>query len=299
MNMVYYRLGDVIRELRDRLHMTQEELASGICSVSSIAKIEKGRQMPSGHVAEAIFRRLKDSGCFFTGFALTEELLAMKSWERVLTLAKENRTSGSLFEEQFYAYVRVSERMGNGTDHAVLLLELMEILVMSMPLEELYNETARRRTYTYLELYILNSIATQFYYMESFEAANRILERVYEYLQEWHVGGEMARYLLPVVCNNLAAVKMSSGLIYPARLLCDTGINCCLNTGLLVPLPALYGNLSNVLFELRETAAAQKAYSRMNVLRGMLTECEEAEGPVELELLKNNLLRFTGLHFKP
>ena len=60
MEMVYYRLGDVIRELRDRLHMTQEELAAGICSVSSIAKIEKGSQMPSGRVAEALLRRQKD-----------------------------------------------------------------------------------------------------------------------------------------------------------------------------------------------------------------------------------------------
>lgn len=288
--MVFYRLGDVIRELRDRLHMTQEELAAGICSVSSIAKIEKGRQMPSGHVAEAIFRRLKDAGCFFTGFSQPEELLAMKSWERVLTLAKEERKSGSLFEEQFYAYVLVADRMGNGTDHAVLLLELMEILVMSMPLEELYDETARRRTYTYLELYILNSIAVQFYHMESFETANRILERVYEYLQEWYAGGGIGTYLLPVVCNNLAAVKMSSGLTHPARLLCDAGIRCCLNTGLLVPLPTLYGNLSNVLFELRETADAQKAYSRMNVLRGILAEREEAAGPVELELLRHSFI---------
>ena len=288
--MVFYRLGDVIRELRDRLHMTQEELAAGICSVSSIAKIEKGRQMPSGHVVEAIFRRLKDAGCFFTGFSQPEELLAMKSWERVLTLAKEERKSGSLFEEQFYAYVLVADRMGNGTDHAVLLLELMEILVMSMPLEELYDETARRRTYTYLELYILNSIAVQFYHMESFETANRILERVYEYLQEWYAGGGIGTYLLPVVCNNLAAVKMSSGLTHPARLLCDAGIRCCLNTGLLVPLPTLYGNLSNVLFELRETADAQKAYSRMNVLRGILAEREEAAGPVELELLRHSFI---------
>ena len=38
--MVYYKLADVVRELRSRLNMTQEELAAGICSVSSIAKIE-------------------------------------------------------------------------------------------------------------------------------------------------------------------------------------------------------------------------------------------------------------------
>ena len=292
--MVYYRLGDVIRELRDRLHMTQEELAAGICSVSSIAKIEKGSQMPSGHVAEALLRRLKDSGCFFTGFAQPEELLLVKSWEHMLEQAKGERSKGSLFEDQLYAYVRVTERMKTGTDHAVLLFELMEILVMSMPLDELYDESARRRTYTYLELYILNSMAVQFYYMGSLESANRILERVYGYLKKWHTHGELERYLLPAICNNLAAVKLSNGLSAPARIYCDAGINSCLNAGLLIPLPTLYGNLSNVLFELHETAAAQKAYSRMNVLRGILADREDISGPVELELLRHNFL-----HFRP
>lgn len=288
--MVYYRLGDVIRELRDRLHMTQEELATGICSVSSIAKIEKGSQMPSGRVAEALLRRLKDSGCFFTGFVQSEELLELESWEHVLTRAKDRTKKNSLFEDQFYAYVLMTERMKDGMDHPVLLLELMEILVMSMPLEELYDESAARRTYTYLELYILNSIAVQFYYMNSFEQANRILERLYAYLNKWHAGGEVGRNLLPVVCNNLAAVKMSNGLTHPARIYCDAGISCCLNAGLLVPLPSLYGNLSNVLYALHETADAQQAYSRMRLLRELLDERESARGPIELELLKNNYL---------
>ena len=82
-NMVYYRLGDVIKELRDRLHMTQEELADGICSVSSVAKIEGGSQMPSGRIAEALLRRLKDAGCFFTGFAQAQELEELYSWEQI------------------------------------------------------------------------------------------------------------------------------------------------------------------------------------------------------------------------
>lgn len=288
--MVYYRLGDVIRELRDRLHMTQEELAAGICSVSSVAKIEKGSQMPSGRVAEALLRRLKDSGCFFTGFAQAEELLELKNWECVLERAKNGGKRGSLFEDQFYAYVLMTDRMTYASDHAVLLLELMQILVMSMPLEELYDESAVRRTYTYLELYILNSIAVQFYYMESFESANRILERLYGYLEKWHENGELGRYLLPAVCNNLAAVKLSTGLVHPARMLCDAGISHCLNAGLLVPLPSLYGNLSNILFALHETADAQQAYSRMSVLREILSEREEAAGPIELELLKNSFL---------
>lgn len=285
--MIYYKLGDVIRELRDRLHMTQEELAAGICSVSSIAKIEKGSQMPSGRVAEALLRRLKDSGCFFTGFAQEEELIELRDWKQILAHAKQTRKKGSLFEDQFYAYVLVTERMRDGADPAVLLLELLEILVMSMSLEELYDESARRRTYTYLELYILNSIAVQFYHMESLENANRILERLYEYLQKWQIGGEILRYLFPVICNNLAVVKLDLGLVYPARIFCDAGISSCLNEGMWMPLPSLYGNLSNVLSALHETAGAQQAYSRMRILREIFAEREENTGPVELELLNN------------
>lgn len=272
--MIYYRLGEVIRELRSRLHMTQEELAAGICSVSTIAKIESGSQMPSGRVAEALLRRLKDAGCFFTGFSQTKELEELCSWERILERAKRNRVGDSLFEQQFYAYVRILDRVQQTTDHALVLLELMEVLVMSMPLDELYDETARRRTYTYLELYILNSIALQFYYLGSYDHAMRIFERLHEYLQEWHRYGDVGRYLYPVVCNNLAAVRLIQGYAHPARMVCDAGINKCLSTGMMLVLPELYGNLSNILYTLEEQHEAQQAYARMRTLTEMLAERE-------------------------
>lgn len=288
--MVYYRLCDVIRELRNRLQMTQEELADGICSVSSVAKIESGSQMPSGRIAEALLRRLRDSGCFFTGFGGTDELLSLRDWEHVLVYAKSGRARPSLFEEQFCAYVLVLERVKSGTDHAVLLLDLMKILVMSMPLAELCSEGAKRLTYTYLELFILNSIAVQFYYMHSFESAGRILDRLYSYLQEQYVDGEMGAQLFPVVCNNLAAIRQSEGLFGPARRLCDKGIRRCLNAGRLLPLPNLYGNLSNTLVSLHETAKAQQAYSRMHVLHEILKERKNADAPPETELLGGSYL---------
>lgn len=288
--MIYYRLGEVIRELRSRLHMTQEELAAGICSVSTIAKIESGSQMPSGRVADALLRRLKDAGCFFTGFSQPRELEELCSWERTLERAKGKHIGGSLFEEQFYAYVRVLDRMQETTDHALLLLELMETLVMSMPLEELYDETAQRRTYTYLELYMLNSIALQFYYLDSYDHAMRILERLYEYLQEWHRYGEIGRYLYPVVCNNLAAVKLVQGYARPARQLCDAGISKCLNTGMMLPLPELYGNLSNILYTLEKPGDAQRAYARMQSLSEMLAERERIPSPPEQEMIRQNYL---------
>ncbi len=54
-------LGNMIREMRRRANLTQEQLASGICSAVSISRIENGAQMPSGKVLNAILSRLGTS----------------------------------------------------------------------------------------------------------------------------------------------------------------------------------------------------------------------------------------------
>lgn len=60
-------LGSVIRDMRKRAGLTQEELASGICSPVSISRIENGAQLPSGKVLEALLSRLGSSICGLSG----------------------------------------------------------------------------------------------------------------------------------------------------------------------------------------------------------------------------------------
>jgi transcriptional regulator with XRE-family HTH domain len=54
-------LGEIIRSLRKKAHLSQEDLADGICSAVSISRIENGTQMPSGTVLEALLGRLGTS----------------------------------------------------------------------------------------------------------------------------------------------------------------------------------------------------------------------------------------------
>ena len=62
--MIYYTMGEVIKESRIRSKMTQREVARGICSTATIARIEQGKQMPSRRVLEELFRRLGEPAWF-------------------------------------------------------------------------------------------------------------------------------------------------------------------------------------------------------------------------------------------
>lgn len=51
-------LGEVIKQRRAELQLTQEELCEGICDTVTISRIENGRQTPSRNRINALLQRL-------------------------------------------------------------------------------------------------------------------------------------------------------------------------------------------------------------------------------------------------
>ena len=58
--MAFYKIGNVIRKRRIDLNLTQEELSFGICSVSTLSKIENGERYPNKKNFDALMQRLVD-----------------------------------------------------------------------------------------------------------------------------------------------------------------------------------------------------------------------------------------------
>lgn len=56
--MEKYSIGEIIRHLRKEQHLTQEELADGICSSVTVSRIENGTQMPSDRIINQLLARL-------------------------------------------------------------------------------------------------------------------------------------------------------------------------------------------------------------------------------------------------
>ncbi len=52
--MAHYAVGSLIRDARERQKYSQEELSYGICTASTLSRIENGVQAPGKRILEAL-----------------------------------------------------------------------------------------------------------------------------------------------------------------------------------------------------------------------------------------------------
>lgn len=86
-------LGDIIRNLRKRKHMTQEQLSEGICSPVSVSRIENGTQMPSSQILDALLSKLGTSTYQICNiyYKTDKQVVFEKSADEVARLIKYGR----------------------------------------------------------------------------------------------------------------------------------------------------------------------------------------------------------------
>ena len=56
--MEAYIVGGIIKEFRLRFNISQEELCDGLCAVSTLSRIESGKQITGRKLIEALFSRM-------------------------------------------------------------------------------------------------------------------------------------------------------------------------------------------------------------------------------------------------
>lgn len=84
-------IGEIIRQRRLELHMTQEQLCEGICEQATISRFENGTQTPSRNRIKALFQRLGLPDERFYGVVSRNE-------ERIKNLQDEIHMDGVRYE---------------------------------------------------------------------------------------------------------------------------------------------------------------------------------------------------------
>lgn len=71
--MAILQFGYVIQKRREKLGLSQEELADGICSVTTLSRLENGTRMPTKNHFEMILQRLGYSDMFLDNYVSKKE----------------------------------------------------------------------------------------------------------------------------------------------------------------------------------------------------------------------------------
>ena len=84
--MSIFLLGPLIKQKREELGLTQEDLADGICSVPTLSRIENGERLPDKQHSEMLLQRLgysdtvHISSCFIKSATDHNRIVGLKAY---------------------------------------------------------------------------------------------------------------------------------------------------------------------------------------------------------------------------
>ena len=102
--MQNYRLGDYIRQRRQELNLTQEQVCAGICEPVTLSRFENGRQTPSRTRINAILQRLGLPDDRYYALVTPEEL-EIEALEKEIVACNALKLHSNLFSDQRFFLV--------------------------------------------------------------------------------------------------------------------------------------------------------------------------------------------------
>lgn len=257
--MANYPIGRLIAEMRGRQGLSQEELAGGICSVSTISKIENGAQMPKRKVYEALLQRLGLTTRSCTVFVSDEDmrrsiletriegLIADKrydeAWSALAEYAVGNAVSAVCMETKLNLYMKMREELSvlemqyafcqlalliqeqqKDTEKALALY--VKAAQMTMPGFSL-EEPLMSKLLSQQEVDILYRIAILQYVMGERRRAKGILFFLKEYMEIRPVDPQERAIMYPRILHALSDWMGQDGRFDQQLALCEFGIDLC------------------------------------------------------------------------
>ena len=231
--------GEVIRSIRKAKGMTQEEVAEGICSASSLSKMENGSQVPSRQRFQKILERLGESGYSYAHFFSNSEaereqyrreaLEALEGGrveraEELLLRWKKTPEAEDVMERQFWELTellwrRIYEKPG--PEYREKCMELFSLTRSAFCLQGKWREDNFTRTETLL----LNNAGLGFLWEKQYREAARVFLQLYSINERTGRKRPDYRKKKAVLCGNLAVCfgemgKISDAARYYARGTC-------------------------------------------------------------------------------
>ncbi len=294
--MADYAVGSIIRDARERQKYSQEELSFGICTASTLSRIENGVQAPGKKILEALMQRLGIVDRIYNSYLTPEEMERYETEERLTRcLAKKDygqakklvdmlekkfalisKKEYSLkLEEQYVCFAKVLISKNQGECVQSVLEQLMEAIRMTIP--DFDGIHIRARLLTFHEISILNNIGCAYHAAGNVCGALRLLFELKEYIEEHAFGGQELSVKYLMILQNLSSWLGQEGQHREALELCQRGIDYCIEYGKLHTFPMLLCNKACALAELGHNDVSKDNFYQSVAIFQAMGQRERAE----------------------
>lgn len=231
--------GEMIRDLRIERGMTQEELADGICSASSLSKIENGGQVPTRATFQRLMERLGEPGFSYGQYYATaadyqweriknELLEALEGWEEAaaeekLWRLRQMTTDKDAHRWQFYKMAELLWQQLNGLTHEDDVERCIEILRITRPE---YRDLRRilEMNPDYTEMLVCNNLALGYLWDKNPRCALQILSQMFVLCRRHAYSSPLYWKQRAALCNNLAVCYLQLQRFAAAKDFCERGM---------------------------------------------------------------------------
>ena len=288
--MAKYPIGKLIASTRNKYKISQEALCYGICSISTLSRIENGTQFPSWKVGNALLERLGlsqiDTAIYMSDTEIERDNIEIKitrmlatgnyEIEEVLTQYWDEKSEISILEQQFYycAAGIVKHYKEKNSEEALQILQ--KAIRLTMP-DFSINQLENIKLLTFDEITILNNIATIIYLLGDTCHGKKLMFFLKEHFEKINMDEEEKAKKYPMILFNLSNWLLDDERFEEAVSLCDLGIDYCITQGKLTLFPFLLCNKGNALAEQQKREEAREMFLESYYVFRASKEVEKAE----------------------
>lgn len=297
--MSVFTYGKVIRLRRESLGISQETLADGVCSVSTLSRIENGERRPTKETMELLLQRVGLSENPIEYYTDEESFAIHQLKIRIPLAMQEGKYDKAKYDEAKRLYQELADRLVNPVPLNRQFLLFYETILYrerftpQTRLEQL--ETAMRLTcprydpdrlpqvMAYSEILTLNGIALCYSELGKSEETIRILYHILGFYDRAIVNQEEVWRTSPMIYYNLSKYLGLAGRYDECVEVCEQGIRMSNLSGRASRLARIYFNCAWALLRRGASGDREKAekYARYACYMGRAMEQPEISAFLE------------------
>lgn len=240
--MAIFQYGKVIKERREAMGISQEALAHGICSVTTLSRIENGERLPTQNHLEALMERLGCSGLLLdnavseTDFQIHELKFQIRQayingrqeeLKKLLADYEARISSTNKADQQFLALYQILPVLDHYTAEE-RLQKFEDALKLTCPD---YQADRLPGLLSYEEIILLNGIANSYAGQGDRSRGIEIFYALKRYYENHIVNTEEALRTQPMILYNLSKNLGLEGRYDECIEVCNLGIRIARETG--------------------------------------------------------------------